>query len=425
MYRVYSTALRLLLLAYLPVFVLRRRREAPPRGDLAQRRGWLEPGLPAEPRCWIHAVSVGEAAAAVPLVEGIQRRWPHLSVVLSTVTATGARVVQSELGPVATHRYFPLDLPRPVRRALDAVRPRFFIGLETELWPNFLRALAARGVPAMIANGRISDRSFRRYRLVRPFVARMLGGVSVFAMQSREDARRIIELGAPPGRVIVTGNLKADLRVDRGDDGRDWQEWLGRDRGRPLWIAGSTHRGEDEIVLDAFARARARSPDLLLLLAPRHPERADEVERLVRSRGLSVTRRSGLVRGADAGAVILLDTVGELAGLYRWADVVFVGGSLVPSGGHNMLEPAQRHKPVLFGPHTENFRESAELLLGAGGARVVGDAQDLAREVLRLLEEPERAREMGDAAFAAVAERQGALDETLALVERYLIGQER
>jgi 3-deoxy-D-manno-octulosonic-acid transferase len=422
MYRLYSAALRLLLLAYLPVFVLRRRREAP-RGDLAQRRGWLEPGLPAEPRCWIHAVSVGEAAAAVPLVEGIQRRWPHLSVVLSTVTATGARVVQSELGPVATHRYFPLDLPGPVRRALDAVRPRFFIGLETELWPNFLRALAARGVPAMIANGRISDRSFRRYRLVRPFVARMLGGVSVFAMQSSEDARRIIELGAPPARVIVTGNLKADFRVDRAGDAGDWQEWLGKGRGCPLWIAGSTHRGEDELVLEAFARARARFADLALLLAPRHPERAEEVERLVRSRGLSVTRRSALVRGADVGSVILLDTVGELAGLYRWADVVFVGGSLVPSGGHNMLEPAQRRKPVLFGPHTENFREGAEMLLRAGGAGVVRDADDLAREVERLLDEPERARRMGEAAFAAVTERQGALDETLALVERYLIGR--
>jgi 3-deoxy-D-manno-octulosonic-acid transferase len=425
MYRLYSAALRLLLLAYLPVFVLRRRRGTGAPDDLAQRRGWLGPGLPAEPRCWIHAVSVGEAAAAVPLVEAIRRRWPEFSVVLSTVTSTGARVVRGELGRTATHRYFPLDLPRPVRRALDAVDPRFFIGLETELWPNFLRALAARGVPAMIANGRISDRSFRRYRLVRPFMARVLGGVSVFAMQSPEDARRIIALGAPAARVVVTGNLKADLRPERRGEERDWEDWLGRGRGRWLWIAGSTHRGEEELVLEAFARLRPRFEGLRLLLAPRHPERADEVERLVRAQGLRMSRRSALVRGVDGGAVILLDTVGELAGLYRWADVVFVGGSLVPSGGHNMLEPAQRAKPVLFGPHTENFRESSEVLLAAGGALVVKDALHLAREVERLLEDPDHARRMGEAAFAAVAARQGALDLTLALVERHLIGGTR
>jgi 3-deoxy-D-manno-octulosonic-acid transferase len=425
MYRLYSAALRLLLLAYLPLFLFRRRSGDGSPDDLAQRRGWLGEGLPPEPRCWIHAVSVGEAAAAAPLVEGIRRRWPEVSVVLSTVTPTGARVVRGALGRVATHRYFPLDLPRPVRRALDGVNPRFFIGLETELWPNFLRALAARGVPAMIANGRISDRSFRRYRLVRPFMARMLGGVSVFAMQSHEDARRIIALGAPAARVVVTGNLKADLRPERGGDERDWEDWLGRRRGRSLWIAGSTHRGEEELVLEAFARLRPRFAGLILLLAPRHPERADEVERLVRAHGLRVTRRSALVRDADVGAVILLDTVGELAGLYRWAEVVFVGGSLVPSGGHNMLEPAQRSKPVLFGPHTENFRESSELLLASGGALVVKDALDLGREVERLLEDPDRAQRMGKAAFAAVAARQGALDLTLGLVERYLIGGAR
>jgi 3-deoxy-D-manno-octulosonic-acid transferase len=208
MYALYSTALRVLLMAYLPVFVFGRRGLRRYWGTLAQRWGRLQPGLPVEPRCWIHAVSVGEAVAAAPLVEALHRRWPQFSVVLSTVTPNGARVVSGELGGVATHRYFPLDLPGPVRRALDAVRPCFFIGIETELWPNFLRALASRGIPTMIANGRISDRSFRRYRLVRPLVARMLGRVSVFAMQSQEDARRIIALGAPPERVVVTGNIK-------------------------------------------------------------------------------------------------------------------------------------------------------------------------------------------------------------------------
>ena len=424
MYALYSTALGVVLIAYLPVFVFGRRGLRRYWGTLAQRWGRLGPGLPAEPRCWIHAVSVGEAATAAPLVQALRRRWPQFSVVLSTVTPTGARVVSAELGGAATHRYFPLDLPGPVRRALDAVRPRFFIGLETELWPNFLRALASRGIPTMIVNGRISDRSFRRYRLVRPFVARMLGRVSVFAMQSPEDARRIIALGAPPGRVVVTGNLKADLRAGPPGAAEHWARLLGVNAARSLWIAGSTHRGEEAAVLDAFARLLPRFPGLDLLLAPRHPERAEEVERLVRDRGLRAVKRSTLAGGGRLDGVIILDTVGELAALYELADIVFVGGSLVPNGGHNVLEPAQRRKPVLVGPHTENFRESTELLVSAGGAVVVEDGPGLEREVEKLLEDPERGRKMGEAAFAAVAARQGALDHTLALVERWLIATE-
>jgi 3-deoxy-D-manno-octulosonic-acid transferase len=308
-----------------------------------------------------------------------------------------------------------------VKRALDAVQPRFFIGLETELWPNFFDALAARRVPILIANGRISDRSFRRYQLVRPFVARMLRRVSVFAMQSEEDARRIVALGAPPARVVVTGNLKADLRPDAMDRDEGWPRRLGLGPGRPLWIAGSTHRGEEAIVLDAFERLTPRFPGLRLLLAPRHPDRADEVERLIRDRGWPSRRRTALDPVSDGSSVIILDTVGELASLYRWADVVFVGGSLVPSGGHNMLEPAQRGKAVVFGPHTENFRESAALLVSAGGALVVEDADALAAAVERLLREPALRAQMGESAFAAVARRQGALEKTLALVERHLI----
>jgi len=419
MYALYSAALGVALVAYLPLFLFRRLGRSGYSDSFAQRWGRLEPGLPPEPRCWIHAVSVGEAAAAAPLVEAIRGRWPELSVVVSTVTPTGARIVSERLGRLATHRYFPLDLPGPVGRALDAVRPRFFIGLETELWPNFLRALAARGIPAMVANGRISDRSFRRYRMLRGIMARVLGPVSAFGMQSAEDARRIIALGAPPERVVVTGNLKADIRPDAADADPMWERLLGPDCS--LWIAGSTHQGEEALILDAYQRLAPRFSRLALLLAPRHPERSDEVERLIRERGLQAIRRSALGSGEDRAGVIILDTVGELADLYRLADVVFVGGSLVPSGGHNMLEPAQRKKPVLFGPHTTNFRESAELLLSAGGAVVVKDALELTREVERLLDDPELRRKMGEAACAAVATRQGALGETLALVERCLM----
>jgi 3-deoxy-D-manno-octulosonic-acid transferase len=420
MYVLYTAVLGVGLLAYLPAFLARRRR-AGYRRDLAQRFGRLDDGLPGEPRCWIHAVSVGESAAAVPLVEGIRRRWPELGIVVTTITPTGARIVGDRLAGTAAHRYFPFDLPGPVRRALDAVRPCFFIAIETELWPNFLRALARRGVPAMIANGRISDRSFRRYRWVRGLMRRVLADVSVFAMQTEEDARRIIALGAPPSRVVVTGNLKSDLVPEAtGGDTAAWRERLRLGAGARLWIAGSTHRGEEAVVLDTFLRARTRCPDLALLLAPRHPERAGEVEDLIRGRGLAAARRSRLPGDGPPGAVVILDTVGELAALYALAEVVFVGGSLVPVGGHNVLEPAMRGKPVLLGPHTSNFREGAELLQRSGGGRVVKDGPELERELARLLEDRELARRMGDAARAAFAGRQGAVNATLDLVGLHL-----
>lgn len=418
MYALYSAVLGVGLLAYLPAFLARRR--AGYRGTLAQRFGRLGDGLPAEPRCWIHAVSVGESAAAVPLVEGIRRRWPELGIVVSTITPTGARIVAERLAGAATHRYFPIDLPGPVGRALDAARPRFFVAIETELWPNFLRALARRGVPAMIANGRISDRSFRRYRWIRALMRRVLADVAVFAMQTEEDARRIVALGAPPDRVVVTGNLKSDLLPEADPEEARWRQRLGLGAGTPLWIAGSTHRGEEAVVLDAFARLRARCPQLALLLAPRHPERADEVEALLRERGLSAVRRSRLGAGAPAGSVVILDTVGELAGLYALADVVFVGGSLVPVGGHNVLEPAMRGKPVLMGPHMSNFREGAELLQQSGGGLVVEDGPALEQELARLLADPDHARGMGEAARTAFAGRQGAVSATLDLIGRHL-----
>ena len=420
MYALYSAVLGVGLLAYLPAFLARRRRAGYGR-DLAQRLGRVGDGLPPEPRCWIHAVSVGESAAAVPLVEGIRRRWPELGIVVSTITPTGARIVAERLAGTAAHRYFPIDLPGPVRRALDAARPRFFIAIETELWPNFLRALARRRIPAMIANGRISDRSFRRYRWVRGLMRRVLADVSVFAMQTHEDARRIIALGASPSRVVVTGNLKSDLVPEAtGDDASAWRERLRLGADARLWIAGSTHRGEEAMVLDAFLRARTHCPDLALLLAPRHPERADEVEELIRERALAAARRSRLPADGAPGAVVILDTVGELAALYALAEVVFVGGSLVPIGGHNVLEPAMRGKPVLVGPHMSNFREGAELLQRSGGGLVVKDGPELERELTRLLEDRDLARRMGEAARHAFAGRQGAVSATLDLVGRHL-----
>jgi 3-deoxy-D-manno-octulosonic-acid transferase len=428
MYRVYTVVLSALLALYAPAAIARRLTRGVPL-NIRRRLGRGLP-RPSATRCgWIHAVSVGEAIAAAPLVEGLRRAYPDLPLVISTVTETGARLVRQRYAGMATHRYFPLDLPGSARRVAAAINPAFFIAMETELWPNVLRVLAGRGVPAMIVNGRLSDRSFGRYRLARRLLRRVLADVSVFAMQSHEDARRIIALGASPERVVVTGNLKNESAPDPPGAADLWRRLFGLTAAQRAWIAGSTHRGEDDAVIEAHGKLLGAFPDLALVIAPRHPERVGETVALVTARGWRAIRRSELPasRGRTDGppAVIVLDTVGELAQLYSIADVVFVGGSLVPTGGHNMLEPVLRRKPVLFGPHTENFRESADLVVAAGGGLVVRDAAELAATVHTLLSDPVRARAMGEAGQAAVNARHGAVRETLDLVARFLLPSER
>ena len=413
----YTAALRTALIGYAPLALARRRRL-----HLRERLGHHRGGPPPRPSAWVHAVSVGETMAAVPLVEGLRRLCPELPVTITTVTETGAAIARDRLAGAATHRYFPLDLPRPVERVIDAFQPRFLVVLETELWPNLFRALARRDIPVVVVNGRISDRSFRRYQWLGGLMRRLLDPISALAMQSAEDARRIIALGASPERVFVTGNLKTELAADPPGAIAMWQRLLGLHGGRPLWIAGSTHRGEEEAVLDAHARARTQVGDLDLLVAPRHPERVPEVERVIAGRGLASVRRSALRGQRDGDAVIVLDTVGELAQLYALADVVFVGGSLVPIGGHNMLEPALRRKPVLFGPHTSNFRDAADALLEARAGLLVRDGPELGDAVADLLADPARCARMGAAGQAAVAARQGAVGETLDVISRVCLG---
>jgi 3-deoxy-D-manno-octulosonic-acid transferase len=426
-YALYTALLAAGVTAYAPIAVARRLARGVPL-NLVSRFGFgtLEG---TGPRGWVHAVSVGEAIAAAPLVEGLRRTYPTLPLVVTTVTPTGARVVTERFADLASHRYFPLDFPGAVRRSIHAIDPAFFICMETELWPNTLRALATRGVPTMIANGRLSDRSFRRYRLVRSALRGVLGHVRVFAMRSDEDARRIIALGAPPERVVVTGNLKNDAPADPAGAADLWRRLLGLLPEQRVWIAGSTHRGEEEIVLEAHRAAVAEHPGLSLVLAPRHPERVGEVLAAVEAQGLRAVRRSALPGGGDGHPnsrtpghpIIVLDTVGELAQLYAVADVVFVGGSLVPRGGHNVLEPALRRKPVLVGPHTDNFREAAALLVDSGGAAVVRDAAALGAELRRLLGDPALAARRGEAGFQAVAAHHGAVGHTLDLVARFLM----
>ncbi len=418
MYALYSVALALLGLAYLPVFLVRKVWRAGHPLALGQRLG-RAPLQPGPERFWVHAVSVGEVVAAVPLVNALRQRWPATEVVVSTVTATGARVARARLPEPTTTFVFPIDLAFATRRAVRRVSPRCFVALETELWPNLLRTLAGTGVPAVLANGRISDRSFRRYFAVRGLFRRVLDDVALFAMQSDEDARRIIALGARPERVVVTGNLKMEApAVDEGAE-RLWRRILHLGPQR-IWIAGSTHRGEEGPLLDTFRALRDSGEPLVLLLAPRHPERADEVEGLARARGLRPVRRSRLTAGEGSSDLIVVDTVGELATLYGMADVIFVGGSLVPSGGHNAIEPALHAKPILFGPHMTNFREVAALLLQARGAIQVRDGAELLTTLRALLADPERRRALGEAAWTAVRAHQGACQRTIEALDALL-----
>ena len=437
---IYTTAaLVALATVYAPAAAVRRVSRGVPL-NLRARLGRAKPLPGVGPRAWLHAVSVGEAIAATPLVEGLRRRYPSLPLVMTTGTETGATLVRDRFHEHATHRFLPLDLPGPVRRAVAAIDPAFFICMETELWPNLLRTLAARRVPVMIANGRVSDRSFRRYQLVRGFMRNVLNDVTVFGMRTVEDARRIMALGAQPERVFVTGNIKNEAGEDPAGAAELWRRLLGLTNGRPVWVAGSTHRGEEDAVLDAHAAARARVPDLALVLAPRHPERVPEVLGLIAARGWAGVRRSELPQKASARAwrspgarpvpsgearepaspIIILDSVGELAQLYTVADVVFVGGSLVEAGGHNLLEAAARGKAVLTGPHTENFRDSAELLLGCGAARTVRSARELGAELGTLLADPALRDLLGAAGRVAIASRHGAVRETLDLAARFL-----
>ncbi|MBI2216396.1 MAG: 3-deoxy-D-manno-octulosonic acid transferase [Candidatus Rokubacteria bacterium] len=392
--------------------------------NLGARLGLGTDGRPATRSGWIHAVSVGEAITAGPLVGGLRRLHPELPLVLTTTTETGAGVVRARYGADVTHRFFPFDLPGAVRRTVDAIDPAFVVLMETELWPNLLRHLRARRIPVMIANGRLSNRSFPRYRLARSLLRPVLECVTVFAMQSDEDARRMIALGAAPERVVVTGNLKHEPTPDLAGSVELWQRLLGFRGGDRVWIAGSTHAGEEEAVLAAHAAALARVPGLTLVIAPRHPERVPEVLGLVATHGWPAVRRSELPRARVDGAVIVLDTVGELAQLYAVADLVFVGGSLVPVGGHNVFEAALRKKPVLFGPHTANFRDAAALMLASGGGVCVADAEQLAAAVRVLLDDADRAARMGQAGYEAVAARHGAVKETLELVGRFLLRAE-
>jgi 3-deoxy-D-manno-octulosonic-acid transferase len=376
----------------------------------------------AAPSIWIHAVSVGEVQAAAPLVRALRAQYPQVPVVVSTTTPTGAQRVQDLYAGAVAHVYAPYDTPGGVRRFFERIRPRLVVIIETELWPNLFNECGRRCVPLVLASARISPRSLGAYRRFTALFREALSNGIVIAAQSDADAERFCALGASPERTHVTGNIKFDFEPpaqmrDRAAIFRaPWPP------GRIVWAAASTHAGEDEQVLEAFAQIRRLHPECLLLLAPRHPERFAAVATLVRTRGFElVTRSSGAACTADT-QVFLLDTLGELAMFYAAADVAFVGGSLVPVGGHNLLEPAALGVPIITGPYNFNAEEVAELLTAAGGACTVRGAAELAPTVLELLDDRALREQRGRLAQRFVQNNRGALARLLQLMRPLLDG---
>jgi 3-deoxy-D-manno-octulosonic-acid transferase len=430
MYFAYTVLVTVAAVLLLPYFAVRGMRQGKYWRSLRQRLGYLPAAVarraPRRPGAvWIHAVSVGEALAALPLARRLKQRFPERRLVVSTTTDTGQRLVRERFDFADDVFYFPLDWPGPVRRVFRQVEPGVVVILENEIWPNFLREARRAGVPVIFINGRISARSFRRYRWVDGWLARVLGDAEGFLAQTEADAERFRALGAPAARVEVMGNLKYDLSVPAAGP---LAGWLGAERERqdrrPVLVAGSVLAGEEEPVLAAFAEVRGRWPRALLVLAPRKPERFDAAARLAAGAGWRVVRRSAQKLDAPlpAADVFLLDTLGELAGLYRWANAVFVGGSLVPAGGHNVLEPAWFSCPPVFGPSMENFGEIAGRLLEAGAAVQVAGGTELARAWLGLLENEGERERMGRAARELVEQNAGAtgraLDRIAAILDR-------
>jgi len=382
----------------------------------------------AQGALWIHAVSVGETLAIAGLVKELQRRYPGRKIFLSSVTAAGREAGGQKLPGVAGQFYLPFDWAWAVRRVLEQIRPSVLLIVETELWPNLLKTAREFGCRTLLVNARVSDRSFPGYRMGRPFMRRVLQNINRICTQTATDAERFKALGAAPERVIVAGNLKFDGRPPEfGSFGRKMRDVLAGANRSPVFVAGSTMRGEEPLVLQAWETIRKKHPRAFMILAPRHPARFDEVAEMLQAQQRNFFRRTSILQDDDemphrlaSADILLLDTIGELAEIFGVADVVFVGGSLVPTGGHNVVEPAFWGKPIIFGPHMNNFRDVASLFLQAGGALQVADADALAEAALRLLDHPEGARRMGENARGVVNQQAGAALRILNQMEEWL-----
>lgn len=415
--QVYSTLCYLSVPIVLGRLLWRSRNNPAYRQRWSERFGFLSENIPQN--ClWVHSVSVGETIAAVPLVKGFQKLHPEVPVVITTMTINGAKQVVSSFGQSVTHVYVPYDLPDAVNRFIDRVRPKMLLIIETELWPNLLHICAQRKIPIFLANARLSERSAKRYAQFKTLVSLMMKNITQAAVQTQIEAQRFISLGLPVERIQVTGTVKFDVVVpdEIMQKGKQLREQIGADR--PVWIAASTHQGEEEIILEAFKLIKQKYPHLLLILVPRHPERAKDVTTLCQNANFQIvlfTEQKAITNSVD---IYLTDTIGQLMMQYVAADIAFVGGSLNTTGGHNVLEPAVLGKPVITGPQMFNFVESTQLLKQAGALWQINDATELAGKVIELLQDPAQCEQAGKAGQQVIEKNRGAVQKHLQLIEQ-------
>ena len=427
MYLAYSLLLTVGLLVLIPHFIYQALAHGKYLAGLRQRLGAI-PELPQseKPVIWLHSVSVGETQAAQPLIDSLQQTYPNHNLVVSTITQTGQNLAKQLLGDRASSVfYFPFDWKWSVRRTLAKVKPSLVLLMETELWPNFLDECAAQSIPVALVNGRISRQSFRRYSLIGRFMKRVLADLNLAIMQTEKDAERIKTLGVPAEKLLISGNLKFDSKESpfAAETIDLLNQRFALSSGQPLILAASTHEPEERILLESFALVR-KSERARLMIAPRHPQRFEEVASLIQSKGLSWARRTSNPAPADENVdVILLDSIGELPSLYRFASICFVGGSIVDKGGHNVLEPASVGNCIVTGAHTHNFDEIVRLLLEADGLEQLpplelsSAADTLAQTLIELLDDEARRLKMGKNALAVVAANRGSTLKTMGFLK--------
>ncbi|MBI3585182.1 MAG: 3-deoxy-D-manno-octulosonic acid transferase [Nitrospinae bacterium] len=386
----------------------------------------IKNGLINQSPIWIHAVSVGEVIASTSLIKSLRKEYPDIKIILSTVTDTGQQIAKERIKEADYIIYFPFDFSWSVMRALNTINPIICIIMETELWPNFLKEANKKAIPVAVINGRISERSFKRYRMISLFMKSVLESVRLFSMQTEDDAKRIVALGADKRNVNVSGNIKydnefKDIEEEKGKEIKNTLEVNNSDR---IFIAGSTHPGEEEMVVKLYSNILKNYPDFRLVIAPRHIDRVGEVEEIVKKMGLDTVRKTELLKGSrvkDQGSsntkpIIILDTIGELSFMYSIADIVFIGGSLIPHGGQNILEPAFYKKPVIFGKYMMNFQEIAKEMILSGGGIQVNNEEDLIREVGGLLNNKKKMIEIGEKGYQVIMKNRGALQKNLELI---------
>lgn len=419
MARIFYSAVFYLLIPFICLRLYWRGRRVPGyRQRWLQRFGFVPPTAAKGPVIWVHAVSVGETIAAVPLIKRLQAEYESATLVVTTTTPTGSDRVRAMLGDAVYHVFGPYDLPGSVRRFLGKIKPNILIIMETELWPNLIAECDRRAVPVIVANARLSAKSAKGYRRFGGLIRPMLQNITLVAAQYQDDADRFVSLGLPRENLLISGNIKFDLELNdsqRAEASALRQQWLAGQE-RLVWLVASTHQGEEEVVLSAFRELKKIHQSLLLVLVPRHPDRFDQVAQLCIDQGFSICRKSLAEIPQEDIEIVLGDTMGELPLFFGASDIAFVGGSLVSVGGHNLMEPAAWGVPILSGPHLFNFSEASKLLIAADALHLASNASELALEVDSLLRDSSLRAQRGAAALHVVEENRGAMERLLAAI---------